>query len=139
MGIYLPELGVVSKATWRVDDELRKYDERLYLKLHPMTGDYCVYVRQPIWSTLEDIAVLGLGENPPTDWWVVLNKIREMDTLNHASNMLEETNKHNDRLRAERKAFSDAKIFEGAEALEYALRREGKSPVIKSVRYRRRW
>jgi hypothetical protein len=137
--VYLPELGMVSKATLKVDDELRRYDERLFLKRHPDTGDYCVYIKQPHWSDPPDVVVLGLGPNPPIDWYAVLYKMYEMDTLNHASTMLNAVNEWNEKKRREAKQRADEATMFAAEHLEYAKRREGKSSVVKSVRYRRRW
>lgn len=138
--VYLPELGMVAKATLKVDTELRRYDERLYLKKNPHTGDFCVYVRMPYWSTAEDVPVLGLGDTMPLDWRPVLEKIQKMDTQRHASNMIEDITRHNDEIRREAKQKADEATLFAAEVIEYAKRREGKSPVVKSVRPSgRRW
>lgn len=137
--IYLPELGMVPDGTVRVVNELRNYDERLYLKRNPDSGEWCVYVKQEYGSILDDMPVLGLGAEIPTDWYFVLAKIQSMDTLRYAKDLLTDMNKSNARRQQAALNQRNDAVMEAAEHMEYALRREGNSPVIKSVRYRRRW
>lgn len=137
--IFIPHLGVVSEATARVDSELNRYDERLYLRKNLDTGDWCVYVKSPYWADTDDLPVLGLGPVPPIDWYAVLSKIIQMDTQRHASKMLEQVNANNAKKKAEAKYKADEGAMYAAEHLEYARRREGKSNIIKSVRFRGRW
>jgi hypothetical protein len=54
--------------------------------------------------------------------------------------MIEDITRHNDEIRREAKQKADEATLFAAEVIEYAKRREGKSPVVKSVRPSgRRW
>ena len=80
------------------------------------------------------IPVLSLNAYMDKDPRDVLDWIRKNDTKRHASDLRDLVNKHNSDVRKDAELKGDSSLEEGARVLEHALRREGKSKVIKSTR-----
>lgn len=110
--IYLPGRGMVNLTARRIDKAVNEYDERLFFRLNPQTGDWCVYRKQE--HGKEPIAVLGFGRDipHPND---VIARLRQTDS--YRRDLVRQINEHNDR---RKKELQDA-VDEGQEAMAEAL------------------
>jgi hypothetical protein len=134
--LYLPGVGNVEPAVYRAHAAAHEYDERLSFRRNEATGDYCVFIKTPRphgEHNPPEIPVLGFGREVPTGEQVVA-RLRAADTLRRGEDILRDIDRNNDRLDAERKYRGDQAIGDAAERLEKVMRKEGLSPVVKSLR-----
>ena len=113
--IYVPGKGHMDTTLFGIDRALHDYDDRLYLKFNEVQQEWCVYVKVPR-GTGDDVPVLGLGtEKPHRDY--VMEKIRSMDTMTHASKMLDVIDRHNQKIKDEQAYKFNEQVLEAGEKI----------------------
>lgn len=127
--VYHNKLGLVDLQVVKIDNAVKQYDERLFLDIHPETGDWVVMIEME--RPMRPYPVMGFQKSLP-EVHEVLKQLRMQDSQREKirDNIIE-NNK-----RVEREADHKVKeqVGEGAELAEYIMRREGRSPVVKSTR-----
>ena len=127
--IFIPGQGVMSFEAARVSAALKAYDRRLFFKQHPDTNDWCVFVEMP--SGEPPYPVVGWPEGYLPDVNTVMERIKEGDTLRNGDRMYNEMLKsqQDHKLRLEAQSSEASEV--AAEMAEFAMRKQGLSPVIK--------
>lgn len=134
---FIPGLGNVTRDEFLAHRACQDYDSRLTFKKNPKNGQYAIFVqleRNNEWGVPEK-PVLGFGYTVPHPD-LVREKIYNADTWQHGQRHLDEMDARNDAIRKQSEMIRVAARDESAERLEKVLRRDGKSPVIKSLRPR---
>lgn len=130
---YDLEAGELSKEEYLCWKAAKDYDARLVFKFNPPNGDYILQVRTDMSDGMPRLkTVLGFGKRLPTPDEVT-KTLYESDGWRHGDRVLREMDareavkkKNNEWLRSEIAG-------EAAERIEKVMRRDGKSPVIKSL------
>lgn len=142
--IHLPGRGAVDLATRNVDRAVNEYDERLFAARNPRNGLDTVFVKMsPFTDWMSDdgldiegqrcLPVLAFPEGFP-DTQEVLRRIYLADAVRRGSEILDEINKNNEKIRvAERYAASEA-AGETAEVMEHVTHALGRAPYHRSLR-----
>jgi hypothetical protein len=129
--IYIPGRGSVDSGVYKVDAAVRKYNERLSFKLNEDTQEYCIYMRMP--RPEPDLPILGFGrEVPHPD--AACKKLWESDTMIHGDKILNDILKSQEDFKNAKRYAADQASADSAERIEYLMRTNGDSPVIKSTR-----
>jgi hypothetical protein len=132
---FIPGLGNVTRDEFLAHRACQDYDTRLSFKKNPKNGQYAIFVkleRGNEWGVPEK-PVLGFGyEVPNPD--EVRAKIYNADTWRHGQRHLDEMDARNAARKKESEMIRDAAAGDSAERIEKVLRRDGKSPIIKSLR-----
>lgn len=132
--IYLPGRGSVDIAALAVDRAIKQYDERLFFGRNDETGDWCAFIQAP--HGHPPVPVFGWQEIPhPED---AVKRLYEADTVRHGSSILDRINRDNEAIRKEKRWASSEATGDTAERIEHALRKAGRSPIIKSMPLRPR-
>ena len=127
MNLWLPN--TMNYDAYRVDRALHAYDERLMFARNEDTGDWCVFVRMP--RPQEPFPLMGFGDSIPEPNFV-LAKVQEGHLVKHKERIWKEII---DSQKEYKKGFADRADDardESVEAIEFMMRQEGKSPIIKS-------
>lgn len=131
MRLFIPGQGMVDTRVYRVDAAVKAYDSRLMFGQHPETGDYCVFVELP--RPNEPYPVIGFGQEVP-DPDKVVERLQRADTMRNGDAIYRDVVKSQEAYRKGLEYQTDQAGEESAEVIEHFMRREGKSPVIKSLR-----
>ena len=131
MRLFIPGQGMVDTRVYRVDAAVKAYDSRLMFGQHPETGDYCVFVELP--RPNEPYPVIGFGREVP-DPDKVVERLQRADTMRNGDAIYREVVRSQESYRKDLEYKTDQAGEESAEVIEHFMRREGKSPVIKSLR-----
>ena len=131
MRLFIPGQGMVDTGVYRVDAAVKAYDSRLMFGQHPETGDYCVFVELP--RPNEPYPVIGFGSEVP-DPDKVVERLQRADTMRNGDAIYREVVRSQESYRKDLEYKTDQAGEESAEVIEHFMRREGKSPVIKSLR-----
>ena len=131
MRLFIPGQGMVDTRVYRVDAAVKAYDSRLMFGQHPETGDYCVFVELP--RPNEPYPVIGFGSEVP-DPDKVVERLQRADTMRNGDAIYREVVRSQESYRKDLEYKTDQAGEESAEVIEHFMRREGKSPVIKSLR-----
>jgi len=128
MNIWLPNNA--SYDAYRVDRAVNQYDKRLMFGRNEDTGDWCVFIRMP--RPREPFPVMGFGNSVP-DINIVMDRIREADTMRTGNQIYEEIVRSQKKYREELDYAASQAGEESAEVIEHFMRKRGKSPAIKSL------
>lgn len=131
--MYHARLGLVDLNVAQVDTAVKQYDERLFLDIHPETGDWVVMIEME--RPAKPYPVLGFQKTLP-EVSEVIKQLRMSDSQREAirDNMLA----YNKQKEREANAAIQENVGQGAELVEYISRKEGKLPEYKSYRKRKR-
>ena len=127
MSLWLPN-GLDYRA-YKVDEAVRKHDDRLMFARNAETGDWCIFIRMP--GDRPPFPVIGFQNTIPEPHEAI-NKLNAGDTRKHGDRMLMEARKADEARRRELEYVSDQAAEESADHIEHLMRKHGKSPVIKS-------
>jgi hypothetical protein len=128
--LFVPGRGVMDFDAYRIDRAVNEYDERLMFAKNEGSGDWCVFVRMP--GNEPPYPVCGFGyELPMLD--DVMLRIHNADTMRNGDAIYNDMLKSQEKYRADLTYKSDQAGEESAEVVEHFLRKNGKSPVIKSL------
>lgn len=131
MKIYIPGRGSVDSNVYKVDAAVRQYNDRLSFGLNEDTQEYCIFMRMPHPEPV--LPILGFGrEVPHPD--AACKKLWESDTMIHGDKILNDILKSQEEYKAALRYNSDQASADSAERIEYLMRTNGDSPVIKSTR-----
>lgn len=108
-----------DKMAVNVRMAVREYDPELNFGINEANGQWCIFMERHG----ERIPILGFSGIPHPD--DALKRLYQSDTRRHGSKILDDMNKHNEKLRAEKKYKVDEAAGELAEAAEYAAREDG--------------
>jgi hypothetical protein len=128
MKLWLPN--TVNYDAYRVDRAVNAYDERLMFARNEDTGDWCVFVRMP--SPQDPFPVFGFGDRIP-DPVEVLAKVQEGHLVKHKERIWKEITDSQKEYRKNIAAPAEEARDESVEAIEFMMRQEGLSPVVKSL------
>lgn len=123
MGVqmYVPGRGNIDLSEYRVDKAVHEYDERLFFARNIQTGQYCIYMKMPHGEP--DLPILGFDDVPhPED---ALKRLYHADTLRHGEKILDDMNRHNEKLREAARKQAEDGAEQVAEVVEWASRKEG--------------
>jgi len=128
MRLWLPN--TMNYDAYRVDRAVNAYDERLMFARNEDTGDWCVFVRMP--SPTEPIPVFGFGDRIP-DPVEAVAKVQEGHLVKHKERIWKEIIDSQEQYRKDLQYKGDQARDESVEAIEFMMRQEGLSPVVKSL------
>ena len=128
MRLWLPN--TMNYDAYRVDRAVNAYDERLMFARNEDTKDWCVFVRMP--SPQEPMPVFGFGDRIP-DPVEAVAKVQEGHLVKHKERIWKEIIDSQEKYRADLTYNSDQARDESVEAIEFMMRQEGLSPVVKSL------
>lgn len=126
--VWLPGRGHTDFAALRVERVVQEYDEQLTFGRNNDTGQWCVFL---IRRGELPMPVLGFDHIPHPD--DVLKKLYQTDAKRRGNEILDEMNRHNKALEAEREVAAVEAEAHLAEVAEWALRVEGATPHKKVV------
>lgn len=129
MRLFIPNQGVVDSRAYLVDAAVKQYDERLMFSRNADTGDWCVFIDMP--RPEPPYPVLGFGDDIP-DPEIVVDRLRRGDTLRSGDRIYNEIVKSQEAYRSSLKYNADQAVDESVEVIEHFMRKEGKSPIVKS-------
>lgn len=130
MRLFIPGQGVTDTRAYRVDAAIKQYDERLMFGQHPDTGDWCVFIRLP--RPEQPYPVIGFGKDIPEPS-SVLERLQRADTMRNGDAVYREVVRSQEQYRKGLEYNTDQAGEESAEVIEHFMRKEGKSPIIKSL------
>ena len=107
----------------------KDYDKRLFFRQHPDTNDWCVFVEMPRGE--DPYPVVGWPDGYLPDVNTVMDRIKEGDTLRNGDRMYNESVKSQFAHKAELERKSSEASEMAAEVAEFAMRKQGLSPVVK--------
>lgn len=128
MKLWLPE--GTNYAAYRVDRAVKEYDERLMFARNEDTGDWCVFVRMP--APQDPFPLMGFGDDIP-DPVDVVARVQEGHLVKHKERIWKDMIASQEKYRADLKYGGDQARDESVEVVEHMMRKEGKSPIIKSL------
>lgn len=130
MRLFIPGQGMVDSRVYTINSLLKDYDSRLMFSKHPETGDWCVFIEMP--RPEQPYPVMGFGDNIP-EASMVLDRIKQGDTMRTGNTIYRDIVRSQERFRAAQTYKTDQAGEESAEVIEHFMRKEGKSPIIKSL------
>lgn len=131
MRLFIPGQGIVDSRVYKVDAAVKQHDKRLMFSRHPESGDYCVFIELP--RPAEPYPIFGFGSEVPEPS-VVLERLKKADTMRNGEAIYKDMIRSQEAYRKGLEYNSDQAGEESAEVVEHFMRKEGKSPVIKSLR-----
>lgn len=131
MNIWVPRRGEVDIRAWSIDRRVREYDERLMFGRNESTGDWCIFIRMPAPS--DPFPVIGFQDRIPEPD-EALDRLRAADTMRHGDKIYKDAIRSQMKYRDDLEYASDQAASESVDAVEFLLRKHGKSPVVKSTR-----
>lgn len=131
MNIWIPRHGEVDSRAWKIDQRVREYDDRLMFGRNEATGDWCIFIRMP--APADPFPVIGFQNRIPEPD-EALDRLKAADTMRHGDRIYMEAVRSQREYRDGLEYRSDQASAESAEAVEFLLRKHGKSPIIKSTR-----
>lgn len=130
---YHKRLGMVDLPIIKIDNAIKQYDERLYLDVHPETGDWVVMITMERPSA--PYPVLGFQKTLP-EVHEVIKQLRMSDS--QREKIRENIIKFNEARTREIDHKIQQNVGAGAEAAEFISRKEYRSPETKSYAKRKR-
>jgi len=128
MSLWLPN--TMNYDAYRVDRAVNAYDERLMFARNDDTGDWCVFVRMP--SPQPPYPVFGFGDRIP-DPVEAVSKVQEGHLVKHKERIWKEITDSQQEYRKSLSDPVDEARDESVEAIEFMMRKEGLSPIVKSL------
>lgn len=140
--IYVPGRGVVDLACRNVDQAVNEYDERLFAARHPHNGQDTIFLKMsPFAEPFGDdgldihgqrcIPIMAFPTGFP-ETHEVLGRLHRADAVRRGDEILDEINRHNDKVRGVIRARAAERAGEVAEIAESAFHREGKTSYHRS-------
>lgn len=114
--IWTPE-GARNSNEMRAARLVEDYDPNLILARHTMTGDWCVWLKQPHGKVPRP--VIGLGPELP-DAETLLGRVRQADSRVRGDAILNEMREENDKLQKEQARVAEDATGQAAEAMAWA-------------------
>lgn len=130
MRLFIPGQGMVDSRVYKVDAAVKAYDSRLMFGKHPESGDYCVFIELP--RPAEPYPVIGFGQEIPEPSRVV-ERLQRADTMRNGEAIYKDMIRSQKAYRDNLEYNTDQAGEESAEVIEHFMRKEGKSPVVKSL------
>lgn len=126
--IWIPGRGDTNFAALNVARAVKEYDEQLEFGQNNDTGQWCIFL---IRRGEAPLPVIGFNEIPhPED---AVRRLVQADARRRGNEILDEMNRHNKQFDIEREEAAVEADQRLAEAAEWALRHEGKTPHKKVV------
>jgi len=123
--LWIPGAGEVNPKVTRLQRAVEAYDERLVLARHNVTGDWVIFIKLEGGNLYP---VLGIGRELPDDPEEIRYRLYKADARRHGTKILDDINRANERILAEKRYAADEAIGETAEWLEWGIRQEGWHP-----------
>jgi hypothetical protein len=120
----------MNYTAYRVDRAVNAYDERLMFALNRDTNDWCVFVRMP--RPQPPFPLMGFGDSVPEPDFV-LAKVQEGHLVKNKERIWREVIDSQKEFKKDLRVKADDARDESVEAIEFMMRKEGKSPIIKSL------
>jgi hypothetical protein len=126
--LYIPGIG---ETNLEINKAVREYDDRLTFAQNERSKQWCVFIK--VEGDEPDVPVLGYDHVPSRDQ--VIKDLYCADTWRHGPEaLLREIDKKNEAWRKAKKDAYAEVAGEVAEAIEYGLHKEGKTPYLVSTR-----
>ena len=129
MRLFIPGQGTVDTRAYMVDAAVKQHDERLMFAQNPDTGDWCVYIKLP--RPADPYPVFGFGTDIP-EVSDVIARLQRADTMRNGEAIYKDMIRSQEKYRKNLEYNTDQAGEESAEVVEHFLRKEGKSPIVKS-------
>lgn len=126
---YHKKLGLVDLQVIKIDNAIKQYDERLYLDVHPDTGDWVVMIHMERPS--EPYPVIGFQKTLP-EVHEIIRQLRMSDS--QREKIRENIIAHNKKKELEADHIVRENVGAGAELAEFIARKEGRVSEYKSYR-----
>lgn len=126
--LFIPGQGSVDLSVYRLNAEVKKYDERLMFTRNEDTGDWCVFIKMP--RPEPPYPILGFGTEIPSVENVMM-RLQKSDTMRNGDKIYNDVLKSQEKYRADLKYKTDQATEEAVEPIEFMMRKEGKSPIVK--------
>jgi hypothetical protein len=123
--LWVPGAGEIDPRITAAQRVVREYDERLELARHELTGDWVVFVKL---GPDNIYPVVGIGPELPANAEDLRQRIYKLDAKRHGTKILDDINRHNERIRQESRSRALEADEQIAEAFEWGFRREGVLP-----------
>lgn len=124
--IWTPR-GMVDPKLRAAQRVVEQYDPNLMLARHEGTGDWCVFLTEKASPFGLPFPVIGLGpELPPPD--EIEKRLMQADTARRGREILDQLERKNAAIKADREARMDDASGIAAEALEWGFRKQGAHP-----------
>jgi hypothetical protein len=120
--IWVPPSHAFREAT-AVNAAVREYDPELQFGRNEANGQWCIFMERHG----NRVPILGFREIPHPD--DALKRLYQADTRRHGSKILDDLNKENQRIKAEKEHAVQEATGELADAAEYAAREDGLHPT----------
>ena len=130
MKLWLPGYGITDSKAVRVEAALKAYDERLMFAKNEETGDWCIFVRMP--RPKDPWPLFGFGDEIPEPA-VAVEKVQEAHLVKNKERIWREIIDSQESYRRELDRQGDETSSETAEVIEFAMRKRGESPIVKSL------
>lgn len=128
MNLWLPN--GMNMDAYRVDRAVNAYDERLMFARNEDTGDWCVFVRMP--SPKPPMPVFGFGNRIP-DPVEAVARVQEGHLVKHKERIWKEVTESQEQFKKKFSDKADDARDESVEAIEFMMRKDGLSPIVKSL------
>lgn len=129
---YDPDTGEMDKDHYYSWKAAKQYDDRLILRFNPAGGDYIIQIRTDMSDGMPRLkTVLGFGKKLPTPDEVT-KALYESDGWKHGDRVLREMDEREAVKKKNNQWLRDEIAGDAAERIEKVLRKDGKSPVVKS-------
>jgi hypothetical protein len=126
--MFIPGQGNVDTDAYRVDCAVKEYDERLMFTKNEQNGDWCIFIRMP--RPEPPYPILGFGNTiPSVD--AAMRRLKQSDTMRNGEAIYNDMMKSQEIYRKNLQYKADQASEESAEPVEFLMRKEGKSPVVK--------
>lgn len=131
MRLFIPGQGMMDTRAYMVDAAVKQHDERLMFSQNPDTGDWCVFIKLP--RPADPYPVFGFGREIP-EASVVLDRLKRADTMRNGDAIYKDMIRSQEAYRKGLEYKTDQAGEESVEVIEHMMRKEGKSPIVKSLR-----
>lgn len=130
---YDPDAGELSKEEFASYRAAKQYDDRLVFKFNPENQDYIIQIRTDQSDGMPRLkTVLGFGRKLPTPDEVT-KTLDGADGWKHGDRVLREMDEREAQRKKNNQWLRDEIAGEAAERMEKVLRRDGRSPIVKSL------
>ena len=132
--IFIPDVGELTREEYDAYRAAKEYDERLVFSWNPDGQDYVLYIKTDMSDGMPRLKkVLGFGRECPSPD-KIKETLYESDGWKHGDKVLREMDAREKTRTKNSTMVREAIAEEAAVRIEHTLRRDGKSPIIKSLR-----
>ena len=129
MELFIPGHGNMSSKQFLIVSALKDYDEKLMFARNEETGDWCVYSRMPYPEP--PFPVFGFGPELP-DKQTVMDGVKSGDLRRNSDRIYNDIIRSQEKYRSDMEYKSNQASEESTEVVEQFMRKNGKSPIVKS-------